>query len=444
MTDQQRHPRNSESTKSARHSRDSQRRRREILRRRKKIKLIRTSILLFIIIIATIIACIVFAKISKSKKTEKLEAQQQAMEAQQQAYLNELTDEQNTRAENKIRIVAVGDNLIHERIYESGIDSNGNYSYEHLYTHIKDDIASADIAIVNEEGIFVKDHNDVSAYPTFGTPTEVGDALVDTGFDVVQHASNHAYDKGTAAITDTISYWKDNHPDIKMLGIHDSQKSADTISTISCKGVTFALLNYTSQLNVDADENLPSYMIDTLTFEKIEKDIKKAKEISDMTIALLHVGEEYANEPNKDQMDFLKYFLYAGVDIAICSHPHVLQNFETMRDENGNEMLIYYSLGNFISTQKEPNCLLGGMADITLTKDPTTGEFSISDAAMIPLVTHYDYDTDEYAVYKLEDYSEELAAKHSIHEETDDEFTLEWLNERYDTILGEYYDTLGD
>ena len=127
------------------------------------------------------------------------------------------------------------------------------------------------------------------------------------------------------------------------------------------------------------------------------------------------------------------------MDIAICSHSHVLQNYETLTDDQGNKMLVYYSLGNFISTQKEPECLLGGMADITITRNPQTRELSISDSQLIPLVTHYNYEKNEYSVYKLEDYTEELAGEHSVHEETSETFTLESLKQQYEDVLAQQY-----
>ena len=158
-----------------------------------------------------------------------------------------------------------------------------------------------------------------------------------------------------------------------------------------------------------------------------------------MVIAFLHAGEEYSSEPNQDLKNFLQLLLSQGVDIAICSHTHVLQNFETLTADQGNQMLVYYSLGNFISTQKEPQCLLGGMADITIFRDPQTKELSISDSQLIPLVTHYNYDKNEYSVYKLEDYTEKLASEHSIHQETTETFTLESLKQQYENVLAQQY-----
>lgn len=383
---------------------------------------------------------LIAAGVISSHLREKKEAQELARLEQQKK--EEMEKQQKLLDDNTIHLIAVGDNLIHQHIYESADMSQPMWNYDHLYTHIRDDITAADLAAVNEECIFVADHEDVSAYPAFGSPTEIGDALVNAGFDIVEHATNHSFDKGTAGIQETLTYWKTSHPDIRILGIHEDQAAADTIQQITCKGVNFALLNYTSTINGENYNQLPTYMLDLLRSEKVVSDVAKAKQNSDMVIAFLHTGTEYAEQPNQDQKNFLQLLLAQGVDIAICSHTHVLQNFETLRDDQGNEMLVYYSLGNFISTQKEPECLLGGMADITISRDLQTGELSISDSDLVPLVTHYNHEKKEYAVYKLEDYTEELASQHGVHAETTEPFTLDTLKARYENILTQTYDTL--
>lgn len=411
------------------------RRRRQKLLRQQQVRRQKKIILGSALLVIAAISIGVGVMISKHK-----EAQEAAKLAElEQQKKEELEQAQKLKEANTIHLVAVGDNLIHQHIYESTDTSQSVWNYDHLYTHIKDDITSADLAVVNQECIFVADHANVSAYPAFGSPTEIGDALVSAGFDIVEHATNHAFDKGTSGIQDTLEYWKNKHPDIKILGIHENQESADTISTITCKDVTFSLLNYTSTINGENYDALPSYMLDLLRTEKVTADVAKAKEAGDIVIAFLHAGIEYSTEPSQDLKNFLQLLLSQGVDIAICCHPHVLQNFETLTDGQGNEMLVYYSLGNFISTQKEPECLLGGMADITISRDIQTKELSITDSKLVPLVTHYNHEKNEYCVYKLEDYTEALASEHGVHAETNEPFTLESLKQQYENVLAQKY-----
>lgn len=349
----------------------------------------------------------------------------------------------NTKAANgedtviSVDILAVGDNLIHSGLYKSGMSDDGEWNYDHLYKYVRNDIADADIAIVNQETIFVENHDSISSYPTFGSPTEIGDALANAGFDVVLHASNHTMDKGTTGVTDTLNFWKTKHPVMTVLGINENQEAQDTITVVEKKGIRFAMLNYTYGLNgytLPADE---AYMVNVLDKEKVAAAIAQAKEISDVIVFFCHVGTEYVYEPSEASKEWVNFLLEQGVDIAIDSHPHVLEPYTMLTGEDGHQMLVYYSMGNFISTQDAIPRLIGGMAKITVEKriNAEGSEIVISDYTLEPLVTHWNHTSMTYAVYKLSDYTDDLASQHGINSLTTETFNVESLNNLFNEIM---------
>lgn len=203
--------------------RERQRKREELRQKReeqvKKQKKIAAgvSILALVLLIAGIFAGV---QISKNIKADK---------AREKARQEKLAKEKE-QEENTVEFLAVGDNIAHQAIRESGMQENDVWNYDHVYQYVKKDVEAADLSLVTQETVFVEDRNNVSGYPTFGTPPEFGDALVNTGFDVVAHATNHILDKGTKSIEYTLDWWKTNHPDTKILGIHESQEAADEIT----------------------------------------------------------------------------------------------------------------------------------------------------------------------------------------------------------------------
>lgn len=100
---------------------------------------------------------------------------------------------------------------------------------------------------------------------------------------------------------------------------------------------------------------------------QIRRDLAKAKEEADFVVVFAHWGTEYAQEPDDYQKKWAQVFLECGVDVVIGTHPHSLQPFEVLTDEGGHEMLIYYSVGNYISAQPEQSCVKGGMAEFTVS-----------------------------------------------------------------------------
>lgn len=374
-------------------------RKREALRLKReeelKKKFIRTGI-----IAAAVLVCVVLGVVSAVRYSKAKEAAAAAEKKKQQEAA--LAKEQE---ENIIDFLAVGDNIAHLGMRESGMKESGDWN-----------------------------RDDISGYPSFGTPPEFGDALVDTGFDVVVHATNHILDKGTDSIEYTMKWWKEKHPEIPILGIHQDQEDAEHITVVQCKALKLAMLDYTYGLNDIPLAEDKSYMVDVFDQEKARADIRKAREEADVVIVVMHVGEEYVQDVDEQTRKWVDLFLEEDVDIVIGSHPHVIRTMETLTGEDGHKMLVYYSLGNFTSTQNDLPSLLGAMAKITIKKDVKTGAIQIPEHEFIPLLMHYNHDSRTYGIYKLNDYTQELADQHTANERNPGEFSISYYKELFEQI----------
>ena len=360
---------------------------------------------------------------------KKAEAEKKKEKARQ-----EKLEKKKAQEDLTVDFLAVGDNIAHGSIFKSGQGEGDVWNYDHIYEPVKKDIEEADLSLVTQETIFVEDRNNVSGYPAFGTPVEIGDALVNAGFDVIAHSSNHVLDKGTKSIEYTLDWWEQTHPEIEVLGIHKTAEEAEGISVIRCKNLKIAMLDYTYSFNGIEMPKEKEYLADLFDEEKARKDIQKAKDLADVVIVVMHVGDEYVQEVDEQTKNWTDLFLEEGVDIVIGSHPHVIRPMETLTGEDGHKMLVYYSLGNFVATQNDLPCLLGGMAKITIRKDLESGEIQIPNHEYIPLLMYYDRENPKAAVYKLEDYPADLVEKHSVYKRNPEGFSLEYYQNLFKKI----------
>ena len=362
-----------------------------------------------------------------------------AEDARKQAEIEKQKAEEaaNTPQISTASVIAVGDNLYHTSLLESGQYDTGEWNYDHIYEHVLDEIQAADLAFIDQETVLTSDHNAISSYPSFATPTEVGDAIIKAGFDVIESATNHIDDYGYDYMAQTFEFWRTRYPDIPVLGIHETQEDADTIKVKEVNGISIAMLDYTYGTNNSGAGEGKEYMISIFDKEKVASDIQKAKAVSDCIIFVAHWGKEDESMPTEYEKEWAAFLLEQGVDVVIGGHPHVLQPYGRMYDDSGNEMVIFYSLGNFVSTQQQLSELLGGMADFTIQKTTLNGESSIQilSPEVKPLVMHYNHNTGDYGPYMLEDYTEELASQHSVRELIGDEFTLKNLKSKYNEIM---------
>lgn len=314
----------------------------------------------------------------------------------------------------RVRLMALGDNLIHNTIYWSA-ERPGGYDFAPFYDAIAPVVQEYDIACINQETILVDDPALYANYPNFGSPVQVADALAQAGFDVITGATNHCFDKAETGILDTCRYWREHYPDVTTLGIHDTEEDAKTLRIIEKNGIRIAMLNYTYGLNGGAPSK--SWMVDRfVTFEAVRDDLARARKAADFVIVFAHWGEEDTFRPNDYERNWAQVLADGGADLIIGGHPHVVQPARVLMAEDGREVPVFYSLGNFLSHQKEPKNMLGGMASVTVCMDD--GGAFVESYDLLPTINLITKNPDtgwyRYQPMLLSDYTPELAATHHI------------------------------
>lgn len=337
-------------------------------------------------------------------------------------------------------LIMVGDVLLHTPLQESGEMADGTLDYSHFFTYTADRIAAADLALVNQEVILGGSDLGLSGYPAFNGAFEVGDALAEAGFDVVLHATNHALDKGSKGLLNCLNFWETNYPEIAVLGIHDSAEDQDALYFYDWNGYTIAILNYTYSTNgVPLPE---SYMVDMLTEQAVIADLERANAEADFVIVCPHWGTEYTHTPSSSQKKWAQLFLDYGVDLVLGTHPHVIQPVEWMQDDSGNEMLVYWSLGNYINFTSDSGDgvrqrAVGAMAEVTLSVE--SGQVVIADYGVTPLIAHMVQGSGNPTVYALEDYTQALAEENAMSRK-DPKFSLDYCREICREVFGDLMD----
>ena len=303
-----------------------------------------------------------------------------------------------------------------------------------------EEVQAADIAIANQEVILGGVELGLSGYPRFNGAYEVGDALVKAGFDVILHATNHTMDKGKEGLVNCMNFWKENYPEVAVLGVFDSQESYDRdIYIYEEDGLKIAILNYTYGTNgLPVPSDMP-YAVAMLEKEKVIGDLQKAEEMADFTVVCPHWGIEYQHKQSEEQREWAEIFMENGADLVIGAHPHYIQPIEMMTGDNGEEMLVYYSLGNFINSTSDSgrgtaDRMIGGMAKVTIAKTEE-GEAYIKTYGVEPLVTQLLYGPQEITTYLLAEYTEELAAENKIIEK-DEIFNMTYCHNLVEEVFG--------
>ncbi|EGT3619972.1 CapA family protein [Clostridium perfringens] len=254
----------------------------------------------------------------------------------------------------KVNISAVGDIILHdEQIWSAYNEENKAYDFMNNFKYVKNFIEKSDIAYGTIEGTYAGEEIGYSGYPNYNGPDSMIDALKDTGFDIINVATDHSLDKGVEGASKT-----GEKIDKDMTSIGNKKYIIKKVKGIEIGFTSYTYESKEGELN---GHKIPEDMnLNTFSYNKLDNGLEEMKALveemknegAEFIVFGMHWGVEYKTEPSKYQVKIAEALNEYGVDLILGSNPHVVQPIEEIEGENGNKTLVAYSLGNFISNQR--------------------------------------------------------------------------------------------
>lgn len=338
------------------------------------------------------------------------------------------------------KLVAVGDNLMHRSCTLSAKNADGTYDFTKHFANMADIFKAADLAVISQDTVLGGIELGATSTETgiFNTAVELADGMADAGINVVLAANNHIMDEGSAGLNTMMSYFSTKYPNITLLGVNNSREAKDEPVYVETNNIKIAMINYSYGSNQTADLDASPYLLNQYDEDWLSDILKQAREKADFIIAFPFWGEQNSMDYTQEQERQAQFLADNGVDLIIGSYPHVVEPVKWITAENGDRTLVYYSLGNFQSIQNTVENMLGGQANVTISKEEDGTH--ISDYSLDFVVTHYEQkESSEYydivTTYPLADYTSDLAARHGMSVSGNDEFNLASLQGLSSQIL---------
>ncbi len=290
-------------------------------------------------------------------------------------------------SQQKLRLIFAGDVMGHAPQIKSAATGKGEYDYRPCFKFIKPLIEQADLAVANLE-LTLPGKPPYTGYPMFRSPDALGEALVDAGFDLLVTSNNHSNDARGTGVIKTIET-------LDKLGFEhtgtfkNAAERATTYPLILTKdGFRLAFLNYTYGTNGMPTD--PPTIVNLIDTAQIKIDLAEARARKpDYIFVVMHWGLEYQLKENDEQQKLARLLVRNGADMVIGAHPHVVQPIkkETVIGLNGEkrEALVVYSLGNFISNQKQPHTDGGILFQVDLAKKTPSSRAELFEYGFIPV-----------------------------------------------------------
>lgn len=269
-----------------------------------------------------------------------------------------------------VDLVFVGDAMQHQAQLDQALSvgKGKNYDYSDCFTLIAPTITEADYAVCNLE-VPLGGGPRYSGFPCFSAPDSYAKALRDAGFDLFLTANNHCLDSGDKAARRTLKALDDLGVD--HIGTYNDAVQRDSLVPFikDIRGIKFGFLNYTYGTNgIPPREGMEVAMIDR---ERIAKEMKKTRDAgAEILCVTLHWGIEYVLNENAGQRALAEFLIDQGADLIIGGHPHVVQPMRVHHNEKEDkDVLVVYSLGNFISNMKTTDTRGGALVKVRVERD---------------------------------------------------------------------------
>ncbi|MGI6206402.1 MAG: CapA family protein [Anaerovoracaceae bacterium] len=303
----------------------------------------------------------------------------------------------------KVNILCVGDIIPHSSVIESALQDDGSYDFSGNYEYVEKYIEQADLAMCNMETTF--GGGTPSGYPMFNAPDELAEDVHDVGFDVAFTSNNHMMDSGSDGVTRTVKVLRDAGLDVAGSRLSEDEKSylvievngakigivAYTYETTASAGAKTTINgNSVSEETAELINSFNYHELDSEDYGEIGEDIEGCREDgADVVICYMHWGTEYQQDAGETQEEMAQKLADMGADVIFASHPHVPQEIEVVTSSSGEEVPVFYSMGNFISNQRQETVSNryteeGMMAEVKLTIMPGQDEILAESVNIIP------------------------------------------------------------
>ena len=344
----------------------------------------KTFITLTIILAIIIVICSVTIFYRNDKEKKILAEQRAELEKNIEAIFEEteknIANSNNTVRDSIIRISAVGDILCENSILEDAYDKGTqNYDFTSMFKNMSTFFADSDITVGTMETNYTD--NKYSGYGQRNSPISFAEALKNIGIDLVSISTNHSLDYGIEGLQETKRALEGIGYDVVGDNLGESRIKIKTI-----KNTKIAFLSYTygfENQNSKTKDELDSANI--YNSEIAKQDLEYAKENADYSIIIMHWGDAYSTKPNKEQQNIAKFLVENGADMILGNHASAVQKMEIMQNAEGKNVLVAYSLGNYISGETMDISKIELVLNIELRKSGETGEVVLSKVDYTPI-----------------------------------------------------------
>lgn len=286
-------------------------------------------------------------------------------------------------ADRSFSMSVIGDWLPHDSVIYDAEDDQGGHDFAQFTDSVRYLWEDDELLYCNQE-VPTAGSLPIADYPRFNSPPALAEGMQESGCNVIGFGNNHTFDFGQEGVDETVDLWEELGPEL-FAGGNRSPEEQQQVSFAEINDISVSFLNFTSISNMGSSE----YALDYLDDHELRSSLMERASAAEVVIVAVHWGDEYSHTVNDFQREYAQTLIDEGADIIIGTHPHVVQPVEWLPKDDGTDALVFYSIGNFLSTQMEIPRLIGLLGQFDVTVDESS-RVTIDNARSVPTYMHFD------------------------------------------------------
>ncbi len=208
-----------------------------------------------------------------------------------------------------------------------------------------------------------------------------------SGCNVITMGNNHINDRGQAALNSSVDIWRSLKP-LAVTGANKNASDQQQVPTFTKNGVKIAFVALNEYHN---RQPAGSYATNSLQDEALVRSLMTtATNSADAVIVSIHWKQENNTKSSSEQQRYAKLVASLGADIIVGTGPHVWQEVAYVPSTGGKQTLVWYSIGNMLSSQLTVEQLTSAVAGFTIRKDES-GKVAVDTITIDPTFMSYSW-----------------------------------------------------
>lgn len=283
-----------------------------------------------------------------------------------------------------LTLSAVGQISVGSELRAAAKGADGTFAFDGIVSPVAKAL-SADLSIATLRTNLT---DSTAAMNDYNAPVQLASGLASSGVNLFNLSTDRLLDHGTAGVSQTLDLL--DGLGLRHTGAFRDATSRQSPQVLDIGGLKVGIVAYTGTISANgrkaASDSEIGVATRTLGAQAAVQDISQLRSAgADMVVVLAHWGNRSDSKPSNETREMAATLANAGADIILGTNPTSVHEVEKLTAQDGREVFVAYSLGNFLTDESRDTANITGMTlHLTVQFDTVSRRAAFTESWYMP------------------------------------------------------------